>query len=107
MENKIAQLQMLEHNIQNLLMQKQTFQSQLIEVENALEELEKSKGKIYKVIGPIMVSSTKEDMQKELNSKKEVSELRITSIEKQEDQLKEKAAKLQAEVLSKIKEKGD
>ena len=43
MENKIAQLQMIEQNIQNVLMQKQTFQSQLIEVENALEEIEKSK----------------------------------------------------------------
>jgi len=105
MENKIAQLQMIEQNIQNVLMQKQTFQSQLIEVENALEEIEKSKGKVYKIIGPIMVSSNAEDLKNELNTKKEITELRIKSIEKQEDQLKEKASKLQSEVLKNIKEK--
>ena|SRR3989344_5538820 len=104
-ENKIAQLQMLEQNIQNFLMQKQTFQSQMIEVDNALDELEKSKGKAYKIIGAIMISSDKEQLKKELHGKKEVIDLRIKTIEKQENQLKEKAAKLQTEVLAQIKTK--
>ncbi len=104
-ENKIAQLQMLEQNIQNLLMQKQSFQGQLIEINNALEELDKSTGNVYKIIGAVMVASNKEILHNDLNSKKEVAELRIKSIEKQENQLKEKASKLQGEVLSQIKEK--
>ena len=40
-EEKIAQLQLTEQNLQNFLMQKQTFQSQLFEVDNELIELEK------------------------------------------------------------------
>lgn len=103
-ENKVAQLQIIEQNIQNILMQKQGFQSQLIEVENALEEIEKTKGKVYRIVGPIMVASNIDDVKKELNSKKEVTELRIKSAEKQEEQLKEKASKIQSEVLSSIKE---
>lgn len=102
-DNKVAQLQMLEQNIQNVLMQKQGFQAQLIEIENALEEISNAKGKVYKITGPIMVSLNPEDIKKELNSKKEITELRIKSIEKQEEQLKEKASKIQNEVLSKIK----
>jgi|SRR3989338_7267689 len=106
-ENKIAQLQMLEQNIQNLLMQKQTFQTQIIEIDTALEELNKSKGSAYKIIGAIMVSTDKDSLKKDLDSKKEIVTLKIKSLEKQENQLREKAAKLQEEVLSQIKNKGD
>ncbi len=104
-DSKIAQLQMLEQNIQNFLMQKQTFQTQLIEVDGAIEELNKTKGKTYKVIGAIMVSMEKEDLIKDLDNKKEVLNLRVRSIEKQENQLKEKASNLQSEVLKQIKDK--
>lgn len=104
-EAKITQLQILEQNIQNFLMQKQTFQSQLIEVDNALEELDKTQGKTYKIVGAIMISAKKEDLKKDLQGKKEALDLRIKSIEKQENQLKDKAAKLQSEVLNKINSK--
>ena len=105
-ENNIAQLQMLEQNIQNFLVQKQTFQTQLIEVDNALEELEKTKGKTYKIVGNIMISAEKEDLKKDLDSKKEILNLRIKNIEKQENQLKDKATILQSEVLNQIKKEG-
>ena len=41
-EEKIAQLQMIEQGMQNFLLQKQQFQAQIIEIESALKELEKS-----------------------------------------------------------------
>lgn len=104
-ENKIAQLQLLEQNIQNFLLQKQTFQTQAIEIDNAIEELDKTKGQTYKIVGAIMVSSEKEDLKKDLKNKREVIDLRIKSIEKQENQLKEKASKLQSEVIKTIKTK--
>lgn len=103
-ERKIAQLQTLEQNIQNVSLQKQNFQSQLIEVENALLEIRKTSGQAYKIIGAIMVASKTEDLKKELEGKKEVLNLRINSIEKQENQQKERAASLQKEVLAELKE---
>lgn len=102
-EEKIQRMQLLEQNIQNLLMQKHQFQSQLVEVKSALEELESSET-AYKIIGNIMVASKKEDLKKDLESKKEMVELRITTIEKQEEELKEKTKKLQSEVLEEMKE---
>src|SRR3989344_376423 len=99
-ENKIAQLQVLEQNIQNVLAQKQSFQSNLIELDNALNEVTVAKSKLYKIVGNIMVVSDKESITNELSSKKEIINLRIKSVEKQENQLKEKAASLQGEVLS-------
>ena len=101
-ERKIAQLQTLEQNIQNVSLQKQNFQSQLLEVDNALAEIVKSKGQAYRIIGAIMVASGNEDLRKEMEGKKEVLNLRIGAIEKQENQLKEKAEHLQKEVLGAI-----
>ncbi len=101
-EQKIAELQLLEQNLQNFILQKQTFQAQLLETDNALKELDNSK-ETYKIIGPIMVHSTKEELKKDLNSKKEILNLRIKNIEKQEDKIKEKADSIQSEVLKQIK----
>jgi prefoldin beta subunit len=103
-EQKIAQLQLMEQNLQSFLLQRQQFQSQLIEVESALKEIENTK-ESYKIIGNVMVNASKEDLKKDLEEKKGILELRIKSLEKQEKQIKEKATKTQAEVLEKIKEK--
>ncbi len=97
-EQKINQLQMYEQSMQSLLMQKQQFQSKLVEIDSALAELDKAKD-AYKIVANIMVSSDKDELKKELSSKKESSELRIKTIEKQEQRIKEKAEKLQSEVM--------
>jgi len=97
-ETKLNQLQMLEQSMQNLLMQKQQFQLQQVEIESALKELEKV-NEAYKIVGNIMVLSKKDDLKADLTSKKEIVELRIKNMEKQENQLREKASKLQNEVL--------
>jgi len=101
-EEKIAQLQMLEQGMQNFMIQKQQFQAQLIEIDSALKELDKSNVS-YKIVGNIMVSANKEELSKELKSKKETIELRIKALEKQEKQIKEKATAMQSEVLEKLK----
>lgn len=102
-ESSIAQLQLLEQNITNLALQRQAFQGQLLEVENALRETEKASGQNYRIIGNIMVASSKEEIKKDLESKKEMLDLRIKNFEKQEVKLKEKAEQLQSSVLKELK----
>ncbi len=104
-EQKISQLQLMEQNAQQLMAQKQQFQAQLIEIESALKELKTTK-ESYKIIGNIMVKTGKEQLQKDLNSKKEMFELRIKTLEKQENKLKEKAKEIQSEVLKNMKNDG-
>lgn len=101
-EQKISQLQMFEQSLQSFLGQKQQFQIQLTEIESALGELEKT-DKAYKIIGNIMVESDKIELKTDLQSKREMLELRIRTMEKQEAQVREKASSLQSEILKKIK----
>ena len=101
-QEKIQQLQMIEQNLSNISMQKQQFQNQLFEIENALKELKSSK-QSFKIVGNIMIESGKADLEKELNDKREISELRVQTFEKQEKELQEQAKKVQEEVLSEMK----
>ena len=90
--------------LQQFLIQKQAFQSQLLEVDNALKEIENVESG-YKVIGSIMVETKKENLQKDLDEKKEILEVRIKNINKQESKIKEEVQSLQETILKRIKEK--
>lgn len=103
-EKQISELQLLEQNLQNFSMQKQNFQAQLFEVENALKEVENAKGATYKIVGAIMVSSDPDKLKKDLGSRKEVLELRVKNLKKQEDSVRVKAEDIQKEVVEKLKE---
>ncbi len=103
LQEKIQHLQILEQNLQNLLMQKQAFQFELNETENALAEVNKTKEDIFKMVGQIILKASKEDIEKDLSQKKDILSLRTKSIEKQESQIREAAEKLREEVLKKIK----
>lgn len=100
-EQAISQLQLIEQSLQNLSSQKQQFQMQFIEAESALKELENAK-EAYKIVGSIMVLSDKDELKKDLDSKKSVIELRIKSIDKQEAQIREKSSKIRAKVMEKM-----
>ena len=100
-EKKIAQLQLMEQNLQNALMQKQRFQTDGMEIENALKEIDTAE-EVYKIVGNIMLSKKKEDLKKELNSKREIINIRIKNLEREESKTKEKANALQKEVIGEI-----
>ena len=101
-QEKIAKLQLMEQNLKSSLAQRQQLQGQLMEVESALKEIDKT-DKAYKIIGNIIVHSSKDDLKKDLNSKKDLMEIRIKTLEKQESRLQEKATQLKNEVMSGIK----
>lgn len=101
-QESISKLQLVEQNVQTLLMQKQQFQAQLFELESALKEIEKT-DEAFKIIGNVMIKADKTAMKAELNSKKEIIDLRLKNIDKQDKQLREKAESLQKEVMGKLK----
>lgn len=104
-QEKISQLQLFEQNLHTLVTQKRTFQSQVLEIENALKELQNSHEQAYKIVGSVMFKATQDTLKADLEERKSVLDLRLTSLEKQEKNLKEKAEKIQADVMAEI-EKG-
>ena len=97
-ERKIHTLQMLEHNLQQILLQKQAFQMELGETKSAMKELEKSGEEVFKIIGQLMIKSEKKSVISELANKEKIIDLRIRNFEKQEKAVSEKIEELQKEI---------
>ena len=97
--NKIQELQIIEQSLQGVIMQRQTLQFELNESSEALEELGSAKGDVFKVVGQIMIKAKKEDLKKDLESKKEIIDLKLKNFDKQEKTLKERLIKLRDEVM--------
>jgi prefoldin beta subunit len=101
-EETIAQLQVVQQNLQHIVLQKQQVQRSVAEVESALKELKTTK-KSYKIIGNIMVEAGKEELEKDLQEKKELFSLRMKTLDAQEEALRKKTEKLQKEIAGKGK----
>ena len=101
LQDQINRLQQLRAQMQMIAQQRQQVELKLREIDEALEELEKtdSKTSIYKSVGSILIKTKgKSDIQKELKSNKESMELRKTTLEKQEGRSREKLNEIQSKV---------
>ena len=101
-EEKVQQLSMYEQSLSQLNMQKQQFQVQVSEIDSALNEI-KTQESAYKIVGSIMIKKSNKEIEKDLLQKKEMMNIRIDSLEKQESKIKEKTQKLQKEVQESLK----
>lgn len=95
-QQMLIELQTFQQQMQTIIMQKESLNIQNTEIARALEELKKSTTEdVYKAVGPILIKSTKKDLDKELTEKKEIIDLRLKSLQKQEDRIKEKLKEVQ------------
>ena len=99
---RIQELQLLEHNHQALLMQKQTIQLELNEVLNAHEEVSRASGSVYRVLGGIMMQAEKDNVLKDLQEKKKMLEIRVSTIEKQEKIIDDKISSIKKEITATV-----
>lgn len=102
-QEKLMQLQMLQQRLQVFAAQKQQFQLQQIEVDNALKEVSKTKKPVYSLVGGIMVEQSAAKAKKELQAKKKETDIKIKNFEKQEKKIKENADELQKDVTKALK----
>jgi prefoldin beta subunit len=103
-QDKVSQLQVLQQNLQNVSLQKQQLHTQVIEIDSALTEL-KNTSQAYKIVGKIMLASSKEELEKDLLEKKEVIEIRLKNFVQQEEKLQQNIDDLQKEVMEELKNK--
>lgn len=103
LQEKVKEMRVIEQNLQNVLLQKQAFQLEVNETKNAEEELKKTSGEVFRVLGQIMIKSNKTDLEKELKDKKQLIELRLKTLEKQETTLTATLEKLRNDLIEKMK----
>ena len=99
-EEKLNKLQLLEQSRQTINVQKQNFQIKLMETESAIKELNKTQ-EAYKIVGNVMLKKEPKELLKELEDEKEKLGLRIKSLDKQEETIRDKMKRLQDEIMNK------
>jgi len=100
-QDKIAQFQEIQNQLQTIVLQKQQFSMQIRDIENALNELKNFKrGNIYEAVGPLFLETNKDKCEKKLMAEKETMDTRIKILEKQEKKLNTKLKELSQEIQS-------
>ena len=97
---QLQRFQQLQDQLQAIELRKQQWQIRLNELENAIKELEKTDEDtpVYKVVGSIMISSSKQKLLNELKEKKEIAEASIMTLDKQEKLLRKQLRDLQRRI---------
>ena len=99
-QQRLLRLQQLQQTLQAVLAQKQQLELELTETEQALSELEKvaDDAVIYKSIGSLLVRSEKAKVTTELNERKDLLNMRISVLGKQEERLRSQVKDLQVKL---------
>ena len=103
-KEQVMRLQQLQNTLQALVLQRQSAELELRNVERAIEELEKTSDDavVYKSAGPLLVRRDKESLVKELNERKEILNARLKVLERQEERTRERIRELQSSVQKEI-----
>ena len=99
-QNQVAQIQQLQQQAQALLNQKGQMEMMLRENEAALKELEASDeaAVIYKSVGEVLFKADRTKMIEDLKEKKDVLDLRLKTLSKQEERIQKRFNQLQEQL---------
>ena len=100
LREQLVRFEQLQQNLQAILVQKQQVGVESAEVEKALAELTKmgSDGIVYKSAGSLLVKVNKDDIQKELQERKDLANTRSAVLAKQEQRVRESAKEVQNKI---------
>ncbi|MEM2031136.1 MAG: prefoldin subunit beta, partial [Archaeoglobaceae archaeon] len=100
LQNLIAQLQQVQQQLQLVITQKAQLEALLEEAKQALGEVQNvdENTPIYKTVGSILVKESKEKIVKELTEKVDSYDIRIKTLTRQEERLRERFAELQKKI---------
>lgn len=105
LREQVSRLQQLQQNLQAIMMQKQQLEVEMVETDRALEELKKAGADdaVYKNAGSVLIKAKKEEVVKELEEKKELSNTRAMVLGKQEARVKENLKEVENKINEMIR----
>jgi prefoldin beta subunit len=107
-QNQLAQLQQVQQQAQALAQQKSQLEIMLKESDMAIDELDKLEegGVVFKNIGNLMIKSEKNKTIEEIKDKKETLNLRLQTINRQEERISKRFTQLQEQLKTSVGSSG-
>jgi prefoldin beta subunit len=96
--NEIENYQVMQQRLQIIMLQKQQLQMQSDELNHAISELDKASGQVYRIVGPIVIQSKKDEVSKELQGKREDCNSKVELLDKQEERIKKNLMELRKSI---------
>ena len=104
LQKQLAEFQETQRQLQLMAAQRQQLSLQVEEIKIAEEELGKTEKGIYRAVGPILIETTKSDAMNDLKNKKDLFEMRVGVLGKQEEKLRPRLDELRASLEKAIRE---
>ncbi|MFA6328139.1 MAG: prefoldin subunit beta [Candidatus Micrarchaeia archaeon] len=104
LQKKLMEFQELQRQLQMVSGQKQQLIMQTEEIKMAEAELSKSDKTVYRYVGPLLIETNKADASSDLKEKRELFEMRVSVLEKQETKMRPKYDELRADLEKALKE---
>jgi prefoldin beta subunit len=100
LQDLVNRFNQAQAQLQSVLLRKQQYEAELREVEKAISEIEKlpQDARIYKSVGNFLLPQTKDSALQELRDRKELLELHVKTLARQESLLREQLEKLREEI---------
>ncbi len=98
-QDRLAQYQSLQGQLQMISLQKQQLMLQGTDLENARKEIDGLKeGRVYRLVGPMLVESSKEAGLKFVQDERDSAQAKIAIMDRQEKKLAERLNEMRAEI---------
>ena len=104
LQKQLGEFQETQRQFQLMAAQRQQISLQVEEIKIAEGELTKSEKGIYRAIGPLLIETSKSDAMADLKEKKELFEMRVGVLSKQEEKIRPRLAELRASLEKAIRE---
>ncbi|ABP51489.1 MULTISPECIES: prefoldin subunit beta [Pyrobaculum] len=100
LQDMVNRFNQAQAQLQSVLLRKQQYEAELKEVDKAISEIEKLSpdAKIFKNVGNFLVPQTRDAALQELKERKELLELHVKTLSRQETMLREQLDKLRDEI---------
>jgi|YelNatPaOPRAMG01_1025707.scaffolds.fasta_scaffold14075_7 prefoldin beta subunit len=107
LREQLARYEQLQQSLQAIVSQKQVLEAEMSETERAVEELRKapSEATVYKRAGSVLVKANRDELLKELEEKKDLTNTRIMVLAKQEERIRANLQEVQDKVNESLKGK--
>jgi len=104
-QERLLRLQQLQQTLQSALTQKQQLEVELLEIDQSLGELDKAldDAVIYKSVGSLLIKTEKSKVKTELVERKELANMRVSVLTKQEERLRSQIKELQERLQSDLR----
>ncbi|MEM3736924.1 MAG: prefoldin subunit beta [Candidatus Bathyarchaeia archaeon] len=105
LQEQLAKLQQLQQTLQIIVNQKQQVEFELTDTTHALDELQKlaDDAVVFKSIGALLIKKDRPSLVKELSERKELLNVRLSVLVKQEEKTREKLRELEQEIQTRLR----